>query len=56
MQTFHLRGLAEGLVGCSEIQAQSAEEIFEQNPLLAENRSKLSVNGTTISGYAPCDG
>lgn len=56
MKQYTLRGLAEGLVGSSSIKARSVEDVFAQHPALAAVRSKLTVSGTTISGFSACDG
>lgn len=51
-----LRGLAEGIVGKSSMQARSVEDVFASVPALASVRSKLTVRGNVISGFAACDG
>lgn len=55
-KTFQLRGLAEGLTGHTNVVATSIEEVYQRFPALATHRDKLTVNGDTIKGFAPCDG
>ncbi len=56
MRAYTLRGIAEGLVGRSTVCANSIKDLFERYPVLALHRSKLVIDGTRVSGYAPCDG
>lgn len=56
MKTFVLRGLPEGLTGCSLVLATCADDVFTRFPALKAVRSKLTVVGNLISGYAACDG
>ena len=56
MRTFRLKGLAEGLVGKSTVQADSIESVFTRFPILQQVRHKLNSKGDTIIGYAACDG
>lgn len=56
MKTFTLRGLAEGLVGKSSVEAASLDDVFARHPQLAAVRMKLRIDGTTIAGFAACDG
>lgn len=51
-----LRGIAEGVVGLSEVKARNTDEVFEQHPELEKVKDKLAVQKNSISGYAPCDG
>ena len=56
MKKFFLSGLAEGLVGRSSVMANSVDSVFQQFPALQTVRSKLTVKGSKISGFSPCDG
>lgn len=56
MHTYRLKGLSEGIVGQSMIKSEPFESIFEQFPALKAVRSKLVVDGKTITGLVPCDG
>jgi len=56
MQEFHLRGLAEGMVGRSIVLAKSIDDVFVRFPALIDVRAKLTVFGNTISGFCACDG
>lgn len=56
MRTYQLRGLAEGIVGQSSVQAPSVEALFSSYPALGDVRHKLTIDGNTVTGYAACDG
>lgn len=56
MRRIFLRGLAEGLAGCSSVLANDFDEVFAMFPALAGMRSKLTVGNDTISGFCACDG
>lgn len=56
MLTFVLRGLAEGLVGKSSVQASNVNEVFALYPVLGSVKEKLAVRGNVIEAYLPCDG
>jgi len=49
-------GLPEGLLGTSEISAETLEEAFENYPDLSEIQTKLTLDGDILRGFAPCDG
>lgn len=55
-RTFFLRGLAEGITGVSTVLAVSVKEVFVLFPSLAAVKDKLTIDGNTIKGFAPCDG
>ncbi|QTH41191.1 hypothetical protein J4772_27100 [Cohnella sp. LGH] len=54
--SFVLRGLPEGIVGHSNVQANSFEELLNKYPQLANVKEKISVAGNVVSGFASCDG
>lgn len=56
MKTFRLRGLAEGIAGVSSVSAKDIADVFRMYPQLNSVRSKLRIDGMTISGFSPCDG
>jgi hypothetical protein len=56
MQTIKLRGLAEGILGASSVQAINMEEVFANHSALAAVRQKLEIKKNCISGFAACDG
>jgi hypothetical protein len=56
MQTFILRGLAEGLAGTDSVQAENIDALFGMFPALAAVQSKLTIEGNLIRGFAACDG
>lgn len=56
MRTFILKGLPEGLIGCSSVKARSRHDLLRRYPVLASVRDKLLFDGTIVRGYEPCDG
>ena len=54
--SFKLRGLPEGIVGRSEVQARSLEDLFATYPELAAVRDRLQIDGSTVRGFMPCIG
>ncbi|MEN9640355.1 MAG: hypothetical protein RLZZ262_2224 [Bacteroidota bacterium] len=51
-----LRGLAEGIVGASNIDTVSVEALFKTYPELNKVQHKLVVSEDRITGFAACDG
>lgn len=51
-----LRGLAEGLVGKSEVYAENFSDLLAQYPQLEAVKHKLSFKQNLITGFAACDG
>ena len=51
-----LRGLAEGIVGKSVVNATSVNKVLEKYPDLLQVKSKLQITNNVISGFAACDG
>ncbi len=56
LKKFLLRGLAEGLAGRSFILATDMNDVLVKIPVLLNFKSKLSLQGDTITGFWPCDG
>ena len=56
MTMYRLKGIAEGLVGISHVEAHSVSEIFERFPQLEIARHKIKVHGSVLHGAAACDG
>ncbi|OQA36595.1 MAG: hypothetical protein BWY53_00453 [Parcubacteria group bacterium ADurb.Bin326] len=56
MKKISLRGLAEGLIGLSYVNAKSSKEVLELYPELKAIEKKLTITDVSISGFAACDG
>lgn len=56
MKRYILRGIAEGMVGQSQVSARSVKHLLEKFPELKAISSKIHIKGDLISGYAACDG
>ncbi|EOV0103112.1 TPA: hypothetical protein RQJ47_001009 [Vibrio vulnificus] len=56
MNTYRLKGIAEGIVGASTVSAGSIDDVFEKYPELKTVRDKLDISGKTITGISACDG
>ena len=56
MTKINLRGIAEGLVGASEIFVNDISDIYSKYPQLGDIQFKLVFDGSTLSGFAACDG
>lgn len=56
MKQIFLRGLAEGMTGCSSVQAVGVDDVFVQFPSLCMIREKLVITEDTVSGFCACDG
>jgi hypothetical protein len=51
-----LRGLAEGIVGSSEVKVASFSDLLIQYPQLEQIKHKLTFSQDMITGFAACDG
>lgn len=56
MTVFKLRGLAEGLVGKSEVSAFGKKDLFKRFPELKSVRKKLFLKKGYVAGFSACDG
>jgi preprotein translocase subunit Sec63 len=56
MKTYFLKGLAEGVAGVSQVEANSVEEVFQKIPRLGLVKDKLQISNEVLIGVTPCDG
>ena len=56
MKKYTLKGLAEGLVGASTVQANSINDVFKKHPILSQIKDKVKIQGNTINAIVACDG
>lgn len=53
---YKLYGLAEALLGTSEVKANSLKELFFKYPILRGVRRKLIIVDNKLFGFVACDG
>lgn len=56
MTVFKLRGLAEGLVGKSEVSALNKKDLFKRFPVFKSVREKIFLKKGYVAGFSACDG
>ena len=53
---YKLYGLAEALIGTSEVRANSLKELFSKYPILKGVHKKLIIIDNKLFGFVACDG
>ena len=56
MITYQLRGLAEGIVGASTVEAKSSSDLIKKYPALKTIRHKFTIKNNRVVAFAACDG
>lgn len=56
MTNFKLRGIAEGIIGKSEVMALNNGNLFNKYPQLKLIRKKLKISKGYVAGFSACDG